>query len=207
MRVTLSVWCEACCTCSRKGKAKERCPVARKQGRSSVPVALPLAPERSGRTATRPRAFQCGTLDIEWQCTELCLVRSPPSGSVRRTATRPRAFRCGTLDIEWQCTELCPVRSPPSGSVRRTATRPRAFRCGTLDIEWQCTELRPVRSPPSGSVRRTATRPRAFHPVRSSPTGSVRCTVEHPWRSFWSVPRAFRAHIGISLPVPCPLLY
>ena len=34
------------------------------------------------RTATRPRAFRFGTLDIEWQCTELCPVRSPPSGSV-----------------------------------------------------------------------------------------------------------------------------
>ena len=128
MRVTLSVWCVACCTCSRKGKAKERYLAARKQGRSSVPVALPLAPERSGRTATRPRAFQHGTLDIEWQCTELCPVRSPPSGSVRRTATRPPAFQHGTLDIEWQCTARCPVRSPPSGSVRRTATRPPAFR-------------------------------------------------------------------------------
>ena len=162
MRVTLSVWCEACCTCSRKGKAKERYLAARKQGRSSVPVALPLAPERSSRTATRPRAFQHGTLDIEWQCTELCPVRSPPSGSVRRTATRPRAFQCGTLDIEWQCTELCLVRSPPSGSVRRTATRPPAFQHGTLDIEWQCTARCPVRSPPSVSVRRTATRPPAF---------------------------------------------
>ena len=93
MRVTLSVWCVACCTCSRKGKAKERYPVARKQGRFSVPAALPLAPQRSGRTATRPRAFQHGTLDIEWQCTELRPVRSPPSGSVGRTATRPRAYR------------------------------------------------------------------------------------------------------------------
>ena len=105
----------------------------------SVPVALPLAPERSNT------------------------VRSTSSGSVRRTATRPRAFRCGTLGIEWQCTELCPVRSTSSGSVRsaaryahprvavwgalplapqrtgRTATRPRAFQHGTLTAEWQCT--------------------------------------------------------------------
>ena len=156
MQVTLSVWCVACCTCSRKGKAKERYPVARKQGRSSVPVALPLGPERTGRTATRPPAFQCGTLDIEWQCTELCPVRSPPSGSVRRTATRPRAFQHGTLDIEWQCTELCLVRSPPEWQCETHCHSPPSVPA-TLPLGPQRSGT--VRSPPSGSVRRTATRP------------------------------------------------
>ncbi len=36
-------------------------------GASKIEVALPLAPDRADRTATRPRAYQYGTLDIEWQ--------------------------------------------------------------------------------------------------------------------------------------------
>ena len=37
--------------------------------------------------------FRCGTFTAEWQCTERCPARSPPSGSVKYTATRSRAYR------------------------------------------------------------------------------------------------------------------
>ena len=30
-------------------------------------LTLPLGPRRTGRTATRPRSYQYGTLDAEWQ--------------------------------------------------------------------------------------------------------------------------------------------
>ena len=56
-------------------------------------LTLPLGPRRTGRTATRPRSYQYGTLDAVWQCMAHCPVRSPVSGSVSGTATRPQAFR------------------------------------------------------------------------------------------------------------------
>ena len=148
MRVTLSVWCEACCTCSRKGKAKERYLAARKQGRSSVPVALPLGPERSNTVrstssgSVRSSAWYAHPRVAVWGALPLAPERSG------RTATRPRTFQHGTLTAEWQCTEHCPVRSPPSGRVRRTATRPPAFQSHchsplnvpscTFISDWQC---------------------------------------------------------------------
>ena len=115
--------------------------------RVAVNDALPLGPERTGRTATRPWAHQNGTPDAEWQCGMRRPVRSPPSGSEQRVA---RYARCrvavwdappGTFTAEWQCEMHChsplivpdalplapgrtnTVRSMPSGSGVYTATR------------------------------------------------------------------------------------
>lgn len=38
----------------------------------AVRVALPLALDRTFRTATRPRSYRCGTLTVEWQCRMHC---------------------------------------------------------------------------------------------------------------------------------------
>ena len=106
--------------------------------RVAVNDALPLAPERTGRTATRPRAYRshCHSplgVPIRYARCRVA-VRSTLPLALERTI--PYVHRRvavnsalpGTLDIEWQCGMRRPVRSPPSGSVRRTATRPRAYR-------------------------------------------------------------------------------
>ena len=61
--------------------------------RVAVQTILPLAPERTDRTATRPRAYRFGTFDAIWQCKLHCHSAPSVRPRVGGTATRPRAYR------------------------------------------------------------------------------------------------------------------
>mgnify|MGYP000901632591 CR=1 FL=1 len=113
--------------------------------RVAVQTILPLALERTDRTATRPRAYRFGTLDAIWQCKLHCHSTPSVRPRVGGTATRARAYRS-------HC-HSGPNVPPPHVHRRvavqtilpltlertdRTATRPRAYRFGTFDAIWQC---------------------------------------------------------------------
>ena len=127
------------------------------------PLALPLAPGRTCRTATRawvhrfalPLGLGCTdshchsslnvpprTFTAEWQCETHCHSSLGCASRADRTATRPSTFR--------------PVRSPPSGSVNHTSTRPWTYQAHCHSPLGRADSMRSI---PSGSVRRTATRP------------------------------------------------
>ena len=92
--------------------------------RVAVRVALPLALDRTLRTATRPRAYppHCHSAPNVLSALPLAPERAAryvhcqvavrvalPLALDRtfRTATRPRSYRCGTLTVEWQCRMHC----------------------------------------------------------------------------------------------------
>ena len=107
--------------------------------RVAVQLTLPLGPERTDHTATRPSAYRFGTLDAIWQCETHCHsgLSVPPSYVHRRVAVW-MTLPC-TFTAEWQCNLHChsgpsvpitlplapertaSVRSMPFGSVDGTA--------------------------------------------------------------------------------------
>ena len=56
--------------------------------RVAVQLTLPLGPERTDHTATRPSAYRFGTLDAIWQCETHCHSGLSVQYRVVGTATR-----------------------------------------------------------------------------------------------------------------------
>ena len=160
--------------------------------RSPSRPALPLAPECSVSYVHHRVAVYGAppsTFTTEWQCTERCPARSPPSGSVKYTATRSRAYRShchSALIVPIRYARCClAVRNAlplaPERAIPYVHHRVAVYGAppSTLTAEWQCETHCPARSPPSGSVRRTATRPRAYrshcHSALIVPIRYARC--------------------------------
>ena len=124
----------------------------------AVRNALPLASECSVSYVHHRVAVYGAppsTLTTEWQCTERCPARSPPSGSVSRTATRPWAYRshCHSaliVPIRYarcrlavrNALPLAPERAIPYAHHRVAVY---GASPSTLTAEWQCTARSHVR--------------------------------------------------------------